>query len=131
MSEGRGATRANTYLGAQSYPKATSDDAVVRPSRAGSQVKPGIRQLVSFRQFNLLTDNVSEGPFDIVFLRNVLIYFDEDARKKIIARIRSQMAPHAWLFLGSTESFHDVDGAWSRETHCRATVYRIKSGALV
>ena len=90
----------------------------------GAVVKPCIKKLVTFRQLNLMEPFVAMGPFDIVFLRNVLIYFDKPSKLQLLQRLRSAMMPHGWLFVGSTENLNDAGAEWVPQTHCRATVYQ-------
>lgn len=87
-------------------------------------VQRAIRDMVTFRRFNLMDDCRALGRFDIVFLRNVLIYFDVATRRKVIGRVSKQILPHGWLSLGSTENLSEVCPEWPAETHCGATVYR-------
>ena len=68
------------------------------------QVKPEIRSMVEFRQFNLLDSPQGLGQFDVVFCRNVLIYFDQETRQGILDRIASVMAPDGVLYLGGAET---------------------------
>ena len=67
-------------------------------------VLPHVRALVQFRQANLLVPTRGSS-YDLVLLRNVLIYFDEDAKAKVLTHIASRMAPEGWLFLGGAEHF--------------------------
>jgi chemotaxis protein methyltransferase CheR len=71
-----------------------------------ARVRPELRQLVSFRQLNLLANEWPvEGQFDAIFCRNVMIYFDKDTQRKILARFVPLMKPHALLFAGHSENF--------------------------
>lgn len=71
-----------------------------------ARVRPEVRQLVSFRQLNLLANEWPlEGQFDAIFCRNVMIYFDKDTQRKILARFVPLMKPHALLFAGHSENF--------------------------
>jgi len=90
----------------------------------GAKVKPLIRKLVTFRHMNLMEPFPGVGPFDIVFLRNVLIYFDKPAKSQILQRVRSVTMPHGYLVLGSTENLVDAGDGWVPHTHCRAVVYQ-------
>ena len=67
-------------------------------------IDPAIRKMVSFKPFNLLTDPASLGKFDIVFIRNVLIYFDQPTKSKVLAGISKQMASDGFLYLGGAET---------------------------
>ncbi len=68
------------------------------------QVKPEIRSRVSFRELNLTQSYAALGKFDIVFCRNVLIYFSSEMKSDILSRIARTLRPGGWLFLGGSES---------------------------
>lgn len=91
---------------------------------AGAVVKPVITRLVTFRQLNLLEPLFGIGPFDVVFLRNVLIYFDKATKLKVLQSIKSVLMPHGWIFVGGTENLGEAGPEWVPQTHCRAIVYQ-------
>lgn len=68
------------------------------------QVKDNIRSMVQYKTLNLLTDFGPVGVFDIVYCRNVLIYFDQPTKSKVLDAIANVMAPDAALFLGGAET---------------------------
>ncbi len=68
------------------------------------QISPEIRAMVQYRPFNLLHDFAALGTFDIVFCRNVLIYFDQQAKVDILHRIARLMPPDGYLVLGAAET---------------------------
>lgn len=68
------------------------------------QIDRSIRDMVSVRQFNLLEDYRKLGKFDVVFCRNVLIYFDQPTKTDILERIAATLAPDGVLYLGGAES---------------------------
>jgi chemotaxis protein methyltransferase CheR len=68
------------------------------------EVKPEIRKRVSFRELNLLDSYNVLGKFDIIFCRNVLIYFSSDLKRDIISRMSKALNPGGLLILGSSES---------------------------
>ena len=68
------------------------------------QVVPEIRAMVKYRQLNLLRDFTPLGTFDIVFCRNVLIYFDHDTKVEVLHRIARSMRPGGFLVLGAAET---------------------------
>jgi len=71
-----------------------------------ARVRPELRNLVSFKQLNLLADSWPvEGPFDAIFCRNVMIYFDKDTQRKILSRFVPLMKRDALLFAGHSENF--------------------------
>ena len=76
------------------------------------RVRPELRKMVTFKQLNLLGDSWPvSGPFDVIFCRNVMIYFDKPTQSKILARFVPLMKPHALLFAGHSENFLYVSDA--------------------
>lgn len=68
------------------------------------RIKPNIRQMVNFQKQNLLESFASLGTFDVIFCRNVLIYFDAESKKKVIARLSRQTAGDGYLVMGAAET---------------------------
>jgi chemotaxis protein methyltransferase CheR len=68
------------------------------------QLNAGTRALVQFRQFNLLQDFSSLGKFDVIFCRNVLIYFDQATKTDIFNRLAKVSEADGYLFLGAAET---------------------------
>lgn len=68
------------------------------------QIHERLRQMVNFRLHNLLDDCSSFGRFDVVFCRNVLIYFDEPTKIQVLNKLASVMHPKGFLFLGASET---------------------------
>lgn len=68
------------------------------------QLAPELRAMVQFRQLNLLHDFSSLGTFDVVFCRNVLIYFDQDTKIGVLNRLARQMPADGFLVLGAAET---------------------------
>ncbi|HJS84368.1 MAG TPA: protein-glutamate O-methyltransferase CheR [Acetobacteraceae bacterium] len=68
------------------------------------RVAPPLREMVQFREWNLLADPGPLGRFDIVFCRNVLIYFDQPTKARVLEAIARQMAEDGLLYLGGTET---------------------------
>jgi chemotaxis protein methyltransferase CheR len=70
------------------------------------RVRPELRQLVTFKHLNLLAESWPlTGQFDVIFCRNVMIYFDKATQRKILSRFVPLMKPHALLFAGHSENF--------------------------
>ena len=68
------------------------------------QVNDDLKKLISFQPLNLMHSYQSLGKFDVVFCRNVLIYFSTDVKRKILQQIADRMTPDSILFLGASES---------------------------
>ena len=91
------------------------------------QLKADIRQQVEFREMNLATNWPAMPPMDVVFLRNVLIYFDVETKRQILGRVRRVLRPHGFLFLGGAETTFQIDDGFERVALEKATVYRLRS----
>ncbi len=90
------------------------------------RVRPELRQLVTFKPLNLLADNWPlQGQFDVIFCRNVMIYFDKATQRKILARFVPLMKPKALLFAGHSENFLYVSDALKLRGK---TVYELEPG---
>jgi chemotaxis protein methyltransferase CheR len=68
------------------------------------QLNADTRALVQFRQFNLLQDFTHLGKFDVIFCRNVLIYFDQPTKSDIFGRLAHPGEPDGYMFLGAAET---------------------------
>ena len=68
------------------------------------QLAPELRSMVQFRPLNLLNDFSALGVFDVVFCRNVLIYFDQDSKVAVLNRVARQMPDDGYLVLGAAET---------------------------
>jgi chemotaxis protein methyltransferase CheR len=62
------------------------------------------RSLITFRQLNLIESWPVKGPFDAIFCRNVMIYFDNETKKQLIERFTKLIKPGGWLYIGHSES---------------------------
>ncbi|MBW4561030.1 MAG: protein-glutamate O-methyltransferase CheR [Mojavia pulchra JT2-VF2] len=89
------------------------------------QINNQIRQMVEFRQINLLQSWSSLPEFDVIFLRNVLIYFDIATKKSLLKKVRQQLRPDGYLFLGSGETTINLDESFERVSFNKATCYRL------
>lgn len=70
-----------------------------------------LRSRVHFRQVNLNTTLPELGPFDIIFLRNVMIYFNNETKRQVVARVLTQLKPGGHFCVGHSESLNDVTQA--------------------
>jgi chemotaxis protein methyltransferase CheR len=84
-----------------------------------------LRQLITFKQLNLLKPWPMKGPFDAIFCRNVMIYFDEETKTRLIARYAKMLKPGGWLYIGHSETLLDTAGAFQLNGR---TIYR-RSGS--
>ena len=73
------------------------------------EVDPALRGQVSFRRINLNERLPDVGQFDVVFLRNMLIYFQSDAKAEIVRRIIPTIVPGGWLLVGHSETLKNMD----------------------
>jgi chemotaxis protein methyltransferase CheR len=67
------------------------------------QIQPALRQHVRFGQLNLCEPIEGLGPFDVIFLRNVLIYFDPPTKRAVVDRVLTQLRPNGLFFIGTAE----------------------------
>jgi chemotaxis protein methyltransferase CheR len=93
------------------------------------RVRNDLRSLINFQPLNLLEPQWAlDEPFDVIFCRNVMIYFDKPTQSKILSRFVPLMKPHALLFAGHSENFLYVSDA----LHLRGkTVYELSDGKNV
>ncbi len=89
------------------------------------QLKEEIRRLVEFRQLNLLEIGLGRLSLDVVFLRNVLIYFDVPTKKTILHKIRQILRPDGYLFLGGAETTFNLDDSFERLAFDRSGCYQL------
>jgi len=90
------------------------------------EVKPEIRQRVSFRELNLTKGYEMMGRFDVIFCRNVLIYFSSEQKRDIINRMAQTLNPGGYLFLGSTESLSAHTDRFQMVSKLGGIAYRLK-----
>ena len=76
------------------------------------QLNPDIRAMVQYRQLNLLHDFAQLGTFDVIFCRNVLIYFDQDTKAGIFERLAKMVEPDGFMVLGAAESVVGISDAF-------------------
>jgi chemotaxis protein methyltransferase CheR len=89
------------------------------------RVRPELRQLVTFKPLNLLASSWPvSGPFDVIFCRNVMIYFDKPTQSRILARFVPLMKPDGLLFAGHSENFMYASDAFRLRGK---TVYELDS----
>jgi len=96
--------------------------------RAGLEwrVKEAVRRMVKFQPFDLRQSPRGLGMFDLVLCRNVLIYFELETRKAILAGIRSVMKPGSCLLLGTSETVFQIDERLTRRSLGATACYQVK-----
>lgn len=72
------------------------------------KIKPHISDIIAFKNLNLLERWPMKGPFDIIFCRNVVIYFNVEVQRELFERYANILVPHGNLFIGHSESLHNV-----------------------
>jgi len=88
------------------------------------QLKDNVRSMVTFQRFDLRQSPNLLGTFDVVFCRNVLIYFDVPTKKKILGGLRAVLRDDGCLLLGGAEAILDLDGNYARQVVGQASIYR-------
>ena len=86
-----------------------------------ARVHQRLRELVTIQPLNLLHDWPMRGPFDAIFCRNVVIYFDKPTKQRLFERYAGLLVPGGYLFLGHSESMHGLSDAFDLVGR---TVYR-------
>jgi chemotaxis protein methyltransferase CheR len=89
------------------------------------QLKDQVRRMVQFAPFDLRQSPQTLGTFDLILCRNVLIYFEMDTRKKILAGFRGCLVPGAYLLLGASETTLSLDESFLRKPVGSSIVYQM------
>jgi len=89
------------------------------------RVRPELRDMITFQSLNLLDSHWNiQGPFDVIFCRNVMIYFDKDTQHSILKKFVPFMTPESLLIAGHTENFHHAADLFIKKGR---TIYGIAS----
>ncbi len=95
----------------------------VRSQEGTFIIAPELRQHTRFTTVNLNSSLPNIGPFDVIFLRNVMIYFDTETKRQVVERVVRRLRPEGYLIIGHSESLHGI-------TECvetvQPTIYRLK-----
>ena len=91
------------------------------------RIIPSLRRNVSFKLLNLTAALPAMPPFDVIFLRNVLIYFDVASKKSVLRNVARLLRPDGWLFLGAAETTIGIDENYERVAAGRTSAYRVRS----
>jgi chemotaxis protein methyltransferase CheR len=91
------------------------------------QIKPEVKKMTSFRNFNLLDSYTGLGKFDVIFCRNVLIYFSSDVKSRILNQFAGALNPGGYLILGASESLTGLTDKFDMVRCNPGIVYKLKS----
>lgn len=94
-------------------------------------IKDEVKRMVEFRPMNLIQSWPVMPPLDLVFIRNVMIYFDVETKKTILRKIRNCLLPHGHLFLGTAETTTGLDPAYQPVAYGKAVVYRAQPEPII
>ena len=97
------------------------------PTAGGWKIRDEIRGMASFKKLNLMADFSALGRFDVVFCRNVAIYFSERDQISLFGRIEKPLEPNGYLVIGAMESLNGICPQFDSRRHLRSTFYQIKS----
>jgi chemotaxis protein methyltransferase CheR len=86
-----------------------------------SQASRELKNVITFRQLNLFDAWPMKGPFDVIFCRNVVIYFDKETQRGLFERMAELQEPGAWLIIGHSESLFNVTNRYKLVSR---TIYR-------
>jgi chemotaxis protein methyltransferase CheR len=94
-----------------------------RPAGLDWQLSEAVRRMARFETIDLRKRMGGLGPFDLVFCRNVMIYFDNETKRNIMKEIHGTLFRGGWLLLGGSESIFGLDEWFQRTTVGNLTVY--------
>jgi chemotaxis protein methyltransferase CheR len=93
------------------------------------QIDPSLREMVRYRPFNLLDDMNSLGSFDVIFCRNVLIYFDQPTKQLVLERMARHLGQDGFLYLGGAETVVGITDKFQPMTNHRGMYHLANSSA--
>ncbi len=96
-----------------------------RQEAARWQIVQDVRNMVDFQPFNLAKPWPAMPAMDLVFLRNVMIYFDVETKKQILRRLSRVLRPDGYLVLGGAETTFNLDDAYARVENLKGGYYRL------
>ncbi len=94
-------------------------------------INDDIKHMIDFKYFNLLDPMSGLGQFDIIFCRNVLIYFDQPTKKDVMERMSKQMADDGFFFLGGAETVLGITDAYKAVPNCRGLYAKAQSQHII
>jgi chemotaxis protein methyltransferase CheR len=89
-------------------------------------LKPEIKAPIEFRTFNLQDSLFPLGKFDIIFLRNVAIYFSPEFKTELFRKLTTALNPGGYLFLGASESLQGYSTDYETQLYARGAVFQLK-----
>ncbi len=90
------------------------------------EVNKNIRQRIQFKELNLMNSYAAVGKFDVIFCRNVLIYFSTELKKEILKKMAQTLNPGGYMFLGSTETIASYSSEFETVRHQGGIVFKLK-----
>lgn len=96
----------------------------------GWKIKSDLGVKIQWKHLNLLEDFQHLGMFDIIFCRNVLIYFEPDVKKDILDRASQQMNSTGALLLGAAETVLGISDKYAKQPECQSAIYQLAGRAL-
>ena len=91
------------------------------------RIRDDIRAMAVFRKFNLMEPFLGFGKFDVIFCRNVAIYFNLEDRMRLFEKMARVMEPDGYLIIGSTESLTGICPLLEPQRHLRSVFYQLKT----
>ncbi|HEX3747916.1 MAG TPA: protein-glutamate O-methyltransferase CheR [Bryobacteraceae bacterium] len=95
--------------------------------RDGWQIRDEIRAMASFQRQNLMADFSALGRFEVIFCRNVAIYFSETDKVSLFRRIERSLEPNGFLVIGAMESLNGLCPQFEPQRHLRSVYYQVKT----
>jgi chemotaxis protein methyltransferase CheR len=89
------------------------------------QIKPELRSMLEVRELNLVEPWTLLPQMDVIFIRNVMIYFDVETKKLILRMLRQVLRPGGYLFLGGAETTLNLDSTFTRVNYDKAICYQV------
>lgn len=96
------------------------------PVDSSWKIKDDIRAMALFKKFNLMGSFAGIGKFDVIFCRNVAIYFNLEDRKALFEKIADALEPDGYLVIGSTESLTGISSRFEPQRHLKSIFYQKK-----
>lgn len=98
------------------------------PVKDGWQIRDEIRAMAAFKKLNLMADFSPLGRFDVIFCRNVAIYFSERDRISLFGRMERALEPQGYLVIGAMESLNGICPQFDCKRHLRSAFYQLRNG---